>query len=1004
MRQTLFLSLLLLLTLIFSLAGQAAVCGDGVLDLVETCDDGNLLSGDGCDSFCDTELYWECSGEPSQCTDSGFRTETVGFNAFRLNDLAINEYEVVLAVGNNRQILAYTGTPTSGTTLSFGGNFMDVHAPPGANGIFFVVDDQGELYRYDPDIDVWQTLLETDHSFTAITGNQGAVNPDVYIGGISSDGRNVVWSFSDGLNLVEVLELGHTINAIEAKDASLSRVVIATGDVNGGETAEWDGSQWEVINQTVKLYDVHIPDQAGVEAYYVGSFGTFLRNNFFHDLGTTNDIYSIGSDTVGVVTQFLGDSRGRVFTPSGLVVSPEAGQPEHVTGLEMVFPPPTDGSRRGYFTKDLQGQGGLFKFSTEVPDQQYCGDGFCNGDEDQFSCPQDCSSPGDVCDRDQCFALCGGYTTQGSSQSCIESCATISPEEGCVAGHESCDPQSADPSCDEQLQNCLEITGQVQCQGSCGNNVCEQGEQESCPQDCQQQSGTCDGSEMEEICTVLFAIPEDSLFQCVNQGTGSELIPACDVAHSICRETNPDPSFCDEMVQQCYSSGYCQDQPQQCVQGGGPDQCVGGTLFDITRGTTDFCAPLGTCEGTTTGQPCDLGGQECNCESIASQWAFEPAIEQNYQLNCPQGPAQACEDAYADCLGFGFDEPLCGQTRDTCIDLTQNCGSSSQGEICTVPDVVQVCDCGQSCEIFNGQTCENDLQCGTDGECALTGTPIVNRYCVEPSQPGICTGESDILTQESCDLSQAGCDYQQAALLCGSYADILGGTEIFQQFEDECIGFLDGYELAYPEEGCDLATELCYTYGDPASCEQGRDQCYQGGYTCESQSSTGLICETTFNEFIKQCKCAVTDEDGDGVPDEYDLCVGTLPDTMELGPNQYGQLDLSGPFETGPESDQSLVYTMAETNGCSCEQIVDLLGKGTGHTAKGCSPSVMEEFTSLNSEPDRKAGIGRRAKPNSITGSVVSDIADGLGPEMMVGLIGLLVIAGVVMHSHRKNN
>jgi len=35
-----------------------AICGDGTLDTEfgETCDDGNLIDGDGCDSSCETEL------------------------------------------------------------------------------------------------------------------------------------------------------------------------------------------------------------------------------------------------------------------------------------------------------------------------------------------------------------------------------------------------------------------------------------------------------------------------------------------------------------------------------------------------------------------------------------------------------------------------------------------------------------------------------------------------------------------------------------------------------------------------------------------------------------------------------------------------------------------------------------------------------------------------------------------------------------------------------------
>ncbi len=50
------------------LAPASVVCGDGVLGGAETCDDGNLAAGDGCDSSCIQEAGFLCAGEPSVCT------------------------------------------------------------------------------------------------------------------------------------------------------------------------------------------------------------------------------------------------------------------------------------------------------------------------------------------------------------------------------------------------------------------------------------------------------------------------------------------------------------------------------------------------------------------------------------------------------------------------------------------------------------------------------------------------------------------------------------------------------------------------------------------------------------------------------------------------------------------------------------------------------------------------------------------------------------------------
>jgi cysteine-rich repeat protein len=44
------------------------VCGDGLVRGGEQCDDGNTASGDGCSSLCATETGWSCTGEPSTCS------------------------------------------------------------------------------------------------------------------------------------------------------------------------------------------------------------------------------------------------------------------------------------------------------------------------------------------------------------------------------------------------------------------------------------------------------------------------------------------------------------------------------------------------------------------------------------------------------------------------------------------------------------------------------------------------------------------------------------------------------------------------------------------------------------------------------------------------------------------------------------------------------------------------------------------------------------------------
>lgn len=45
----------------------APICGDGLVEGDETCDDGDLTSGDGCNAACRIEAGFNCAGEPSGC-------------------------------------------------------------------------------------------------------------------------------------------------------------------------------------------------------------------------------------------------------------------------------------------------------------------------------------------------------------------------------------------------------------------------------------------------------------------------------------------------------------------------------------------------------------------------------------------------------------------------------------------------------------------------------------------------------------------------------------------------------------------------------------------------------------------------------------------------------------------------------------------------------------------------------------------------------------------------
>ncbi len=129
----------------------------------------------------------------------------------------------------------------------------------------------------------------------------------------------------------------------------------------------------------------------------------------------------------------------------------------------------------------------------------------------------------------------------------------------------------------------------------------------------------------------------------------------------------------------------------------------------------------------------------------------------------------------------------------------------------------------------------------------------------------------------------------------------------------------------------------------------------EAGEACDDGNNANGDGCSAICEIEVQCP----DNDGDGVNDCDDKCLNSQLDNISLNPNQYAQNINFGPFESGPGNQQSIVYDMTTTKGCTCKQIAEQLGVGVGHIKKGCSPSVMETWTGLSGNPDRQAGIGR---------------------------------------------
>jgi hypothetical protein len=108
------------------------------------------------------------------------------------------------------------------------------------------------------------------------------------------------------------------------------------------------------------------------------------------------------------------------------------------------------------------------------------------------------------------------------------------------------------------------------------------------------------------------------------------------------------------------------------------------------------------------------------------------------------------------------------------------------------------------------------------------------------------------------------------------------------------------------------------------------------------------------------------DPDGDGVLDPNDVCPETsAPEsvpTNNLGVNRWALVDDDGVFDTTPSpgggGGPDFGFTVEDTRGCSCEQIIEAMALGWGHTRFGCSTGAMLQWIAM-------AWNNERAQPES---------------------------------------
>jgi cysteine-rich repeat protein len=130
------------------------ICGDGVLAGGEVCDDGNTAAGDGCSPDCQVETGWECHGVPSVCTQLPSRVRTLPSLGAPITGLANGQW-------------SYVAFPN---TTCADGSATGLFISPGSTDLLFYMEGGDGCASYDDCVSDQSSPFNAPESRNAFSG------------------------------------------------------------------------------------------------------------------------------------------------------------------------------------------------------------------------------------------------------------------------------------------------------------------------------------------------------------------------------------------------------------------------------------------------------------------------------------------------------------------------------------------------------------------------------------------------------------------------------------------------------------------------------------------------------------------------------------------------------------------------------------------------------------------------------------------------------------------